>query len=102
MKIAGRAEPHESAREHVTGAALYTDDLCLRFPRLLHAWPICSPHAHAMVKGLDFSAALAARGVVAVLTGSDAPGEANSGSNRHDEPLFPLEVMFHQQPVAWV
>jgi xanthine dehydrogenase large subunit len=55
-----------------------------------------------MVKGLDFSAALAARGVVAVLTGSDAPGEANSGSNRHDEPLFPLEVMFHQQPVAWV
>ena len=23
-------------------------------------------------------------------------------SSRHDEPLFPSEVMYHQQPVAWV
>ena len=30
------------------------------------------------------------------------PGEGDSGSNRHDEPLFPTEVMYHQQPVAWV
>ena len=102
MKIAGRAEPHESAREHVTGSALYTDDLCLRFPGLLHAWPVSAPHAHALVKALDTSAALEQSGVVAVLTGADVPGEADSGSNRHDEPLFPSEVMFHQQPVAWV
>jgi xanthine dehydrogenase iron-sulfur cluster and FAD-binding subunit A len=27
MKIVGKAIPHESARGHVTGAALYTDDL---------------------------------------------------------------------------
>jgi xanthine dehydrogenase large subunit len=102
MKIAGRAEPHESARGHVTGAALYTDDLGLRFPGLLHAWPVCAPHAHALVKALDTAAALEQSGVVAVLTGADVPGEADSGSNRHDEPLFPSEVMFHQQPVAWV
>jgi xanthine dehydrogenase large subunit len=102
MKIAGTAVRHESAREHVTGGALYTDDLCLRFPQLLHAWPVLAPHAHALVKRLDASAALSEPGVVTVLTGSDAPGEADSGSNRHDEPLFPSEVMFHQQPVAWV
>lgn len=102
MKIAGRAEPHESARDHVTGAALYTDDLCLRFPGLLHAWPVCAPHAHALLKTLDTSAALEERGVVTVLRGTDAPGEADSGSNRHDEPLFPSEVMFYRQPVAWV
>src|SRR4051794_33370435 len=29
-------------------------------------------------------------------------GEGNSGPNRHDEPLFPVEVMHHLQPVAWV
>jgi len=39
---------------------------------------------------------------VHVLTAADVPGEGDSGSNRHDEPLFPREVMFHQQPVAWV
>ena len=32
-----KAVPHESARGHVTGEALYTDDLGLRFPGLLHA-----------------------------------------------------------------
>ncbi|MBV8841942.1 MAG: molybdopterin-dependent oxidoreductase, partial [Bryobacterales bacterium] len=102
MKIAGRPEPHESARDHVTGSALYTDDLCRRFPGLLHAWPVCAPHAYAAVKALDFSEALKQPGVVTVLTGADAPGEADSGSNRRDEPLFPTEVMFHGQPVAWV
>ena len=33
----GKPLPHESARGHVTGGALYTDDLLGRFPKLLHA-----------------------------------------------------------------
>ena len=41
-------------------------------------------------------------GVVTVLTAADVPGEGDTGSSRHDEPLFPTEVMYHQQPVAWV
>lgn len=83
---------HESARGHVTGEALYTDDLIGRFPSLLHAWPVMSPHAHARVLSIDPAGEL-------VLTG--APGEADSGANRHDEPLFPTTVMHHGQPVAW-
>ncbi len=102
MRIAGQTVPHESAREHVTGEALYTDDLLLRFPRALHAWPVLAPHAHAYVKGLDASAALSEPGVATVLTAHDVPGEGDSGANRHDEPLFPAEVMYHSQPVAWV
>lgn len=102
MKIAGKAVPHESAREHVTGEALYTDDLVVRFPNVLHAYPVVSPHAHATVARLDDSAALQEPGVAAVLTAKDVPGEGDSGSNRHDEPLFPTEVMYHSQPVAWV
>ena len=93
--------PHESARGHVTGDALYTDDLIGRFPNLLHAWPVTAPHAHARVTRLDGAAALAAPGVVKVLTGSDVPGEGDTGAARHDEPLFPHEVLFHSQPVAW-
>jgi xanthine dehydrogenase large subunit len=102
LKIAGKAVPHESAHEHVTGEALYTDDLLLRFPQPLHAWPVLSPHAHALVKALDVAEALTEPGVATVLTADDVPGEGDSGCNRHDEPLFPTEVMYHSQPVAWV
>src|SRR5580704_6337866 len=102
MKITGQPLPHESARGHVTGDALYTDDLVLRFPGILHAWPVMSPHAHAFVVRLDAESAMQEPGVIATLTGADVPGEGDSGSNRHDEPLFPAEVTYHSQPVAWV
>src|SRR5215468_11080380 len=102
MKIVGQAVPHESARGHVTGEALYTDDLLARFPSLLHAWPVLAPHAHARLTKLDVTPALIEPGVCHVLTAADVPGEGDSGCARHDEPLFPTEIMFHQQPVAWV
>jgi xanthine dehydrogenase large subunit len=102
VKVIGAPVPHESARAHVTGEAVYVDDLCGRYSNLLHAWPVCAPHAHALVAELDASPALAEPGVVATLTESDVPGEGNSGANRHDEPLFPTEVLYHHQPVAWV
>jgi xanthine dehydrogenase large subunit len=102
VKTVGRPLPHESARGHVTGDAMYADDLCGRLPHLLHAWPVLAPHAHALVTRLDWSHALEVPGVVTVLTQADVPGEADSGPNRHDEPLFPSEVLFHHQPIVWV
>jgi xanthine dehydrogenase large subunit len=102
MTIVGKPLPHESARGHVTGEALYTDDLLGRFPHLLHAWPVTAPYAHARVKRVDAAPALDEPGVVTTLVATDAPGEADSGAARRDEPLFPSEVMFHRQPVAWV
>jgi len=102
MKRTGQPLHHESAHGHVTGEALYTDDLLGRYPGLLHAWPVLAPHAHAELTHLDPSAALAAPGVVTVLTSADVAGEGDSGPVRHDEPIFPSEVMFHNQPVAWV
>jgi xanthine dehydrogenase large subunit len=102
MRIAGQRIPHESARGHVTGDALYTEDVALRTPGTLHAWPVMAPHAHALLTRLDVAPAMDEPGVVATLTAGDAPGEADSGSNRHDEPLFPSEVLYHAQSVAWV
>jgi xanthine dehydrogenase large subunit len=102
MAIAGKAVPHESARGHVTGSAIYTDDLLSRFPNLLHAWPVTAPHPHARVLALDAAPALDEPGVVTTLTAADTPGDGDTGPSRHDEPLFPTEVMFHRQPVAWV
>ncbi len=97
-----RNDVHESARAHVTGEALYTDDMIGHFPGLLHAWPITAPHAHAVITGLNFHDAMKQPGVITTLAADDAPGEADSGANRHDEPLFPREVLYHSQPVAWV
>jgi xanthine dehydrogenase large subunit len=101
MRIAGQSVPHESARAHVTGAALYTNDLANRLPGVLHAWPVTAPHAHAWLTHLDVARALAEPGVVATLSASDASGEADSGT-RHDEPLFPTEIMHHSQAIAWI
>jgi xanthine dehydrogenase large subunit len=102
MKSIGQPLPHESAEGHVTGRALYTDDLVERHPGALHAWPVCAPLAHAMLVSLDVAAARKMPGVHAVLTGSDVTGENDTGAARHDEPLFPSEISYHSQPVAWV
>lgn len=101
MKVVGRAIPHESARAHVTGRALYTDDLWPRYPQVLHAWPVQAPHAHARITRLEASPAYAVPGVVKVLTAADVPG-LNDVGTKGDEPLFPSEVMYHGQAVAWV
>ena len=97
-----RLQAHESADGHVTGSALYTDDLLSRFPHPLHAWPVLAPHCHARLIEIDPAPALRVPGVTTVLTGADVPGEGDSGPVRHDEPLFPNEIQFHGQPVAWV
>jgi carbon-monoxide dehydrogenase large subunit len=53
----------------LTGSGRYTADWTL--PGQLHAAFLRSDHAHAAVRGIDVSAALAAPGVAAVLTGAD-------------------------------
>jgi xanthine dehydrogenase large subunit len=97
----GQAVGHESGALHVTGAAKYADDLGPDAARLAHAWPVMAPHAHARVLEIDGAAALALPGVLAVLTAADVPGENDTGPARRDEPLFPAEVSFHGQAVAW-
>lgn len=92
---------HESADLHVTGAALYTQDLLGRTRDPLHAWPLQAPHAHAWITGLDPEPAYRVPGVVRVLTAADVPG-LNDAGEKHDEPLFPAEVMFYGHAVCWV
>jgi xanthine dehydrogenase large subunit len=93
--------PHESAALHVTGTALYTEDLLNRHKDVLHAWPLQAPHAHARVTDLRVQPAYEVPGVVKVLTAADMPG-LNDAGEKHDEPLFPEEVMFYGHAVCWV
>src|SRR5688572_8420744 len=54
---------------HVSGRGRYVDDLVL--PRMLHAFVLRSPYAHARIVSVNGSAAAAWPGVAAVLTPSD-------------------------------
>jgi carbon-monoxide dehydrogenase large subunit len=53
----------------VTGKGSYTDDVNL--PGQAYAAMVRSPHAHAHIRAIDTTAAMAAPGVLAVLTGRD-------------------------------
>ncbi|MFE6838524.1 xanthine dehydrogenase molybdopterin binding subunit [Streptomyces sp. NPDC057705] len=99
--VVGVSMPHESANLHVTGAALYTDDLVHRTKDVLHAHPVQVMKAHGRITALRTEPALAVPGVVRVLTVADVPG-VNDAGMKHDEPLFPDVVMFHGHAVAWV
>ncbi|MEV6286149.1 xanthine dehydrogenase molybdopterin binding subunit [Kribbella sp. NPDC051770] len=100
--VVGVPLPHESAALHVTGEALYTDDLVVRTRDVLHAYPVQSPHAHARIVELRVKPAYDVPGVVRVLTSEDVPG-VNDAGVKHDEPLFPNEeVMFHGHAICWV
>lgn len=99
---ASRDLSHESAVGHVTGSALYVDDVARRRD-MLEIWPVISPHARARITSIDASEAAKEPGVTCVLTAKDVPGMNDVGAVRHDEPLFAdTEVLFHGQVVAMV
>jgi carbon-monoxide dehydrogenase large subunit len=97
----------------ITGTSTYVDDL--KLPRTAHIAFVRSPHGHARVRGIDASAALAAPGVVAVLTAADINGACTSKmpyevslapfQNVHDMDRYPLatdKVRYVGDPVAIV
>ncbi|MCY4548286.1 MAG: xanthine dehydrogenase family protein molybdopterin-binding subunit [Defluviicoccus sp.] len=65
----GEPVPRSEDRRFLTGRGRYVDDLAQG--RMAHGAVVRSPHAHARIAGIDASAALAAPGVLAVLTGAD-------------------------------
>src|SRR5690349_11491255 len=99
--VVGEPLHHEAAALHVTGQALYTDDLVGRTSHVLHAHPVQAQVAHARVTRLDVAPAYDVPGVVRVLTADDVPG-VNDAGVKHDEPLFPSEVMYFGHAVCWV
>jgi CO/xanthine dehydrogenase Mo-binding subunit len=70
QSVVGRAAVRQDGPERVRGEARYTADIQL--PGMLHAAMLRSPYAHARVRRIDFTKALALPGVRAAL----GPGEA--------------------------
>ena len=78
---------HDSADKHVSGRALYIDDLP-QPANLLHVFIGMSERAHAHVISLDLTAVRAAPGVVDVVCASDVPGTNDVSPVAGDDPLF--------------
>lgn len=84
----GESLRHDSGHKHVTGRAVYVDDIP-EPPGTLHVQLGLSTRAYARVVKLDLEAVRAAPGVVAVLTAADIPGENDlSPTPTHDDPMF--------------
>jgi len=93
---------HDSAVGHVTGRALYIDDVP-NVPGTLEAALVLSPHAHARIRSIDVSRALAAPGVAAAIVASDIPGKNDIAPIRSDEPLLAAHLVeYVGQPVVAV
>jgi CO/xanthine dehydrogenase Mo-binding subunit len=87
------------SEEKVRGTTRYAADEWR--PGLLHARIVPSVYAHARIRSIDVSAALAMPGVVAVLTAADLP-IAGADDMRMFEPLARDEALFVGHPVALV
>src|SRR5689334_11189217 len=89
---------HDSARKHVTGQAIYTDDIAEPFGTL-HLAAGGAARAHARLRKLDVSRVRKAPGVALVLTVADIPGINDvSPIGAGDDPVFvDKEVLFHGQ-----
>jgi len=61
----------------ITGSGQYVDDISR--PGQVYAYFVRSPHAHAIIKNIDTSAALNAPGVLAVFTGKDLAADKIGG-----------------------
>lgn len=86
---------HDSSVKHVTGEALYIDDM----PSLsgsLELILVTSPFAHANIRSIDEADALAMSGVVAVLTANDIVG------NNDIAPIFSGEPAIAEGVVEYV
>ncbi len=93
-------QKHDSAHKHVSGEAVYIDDM----PEpvgTLHACLGLAEVAHGTITSMDLSKVRAAPGVVTVLTADDIPGENDiSPTGLHDEPILASDrVQFFGQPI---
>jgi len=96
----GESVPRVDAREKVTGAALFADDLQFG-PGLLYARIKRSLHPHALIKSIDTSQARTLPGVKTVVTGEDFPGHI--GLYLQDRHIFCRDrVRYVGDPVAGV
>jgi len=89
----GQPLPRLEDRRLVTGNGQYTDDISVEGQ--VYAAFLRSPHAHARIAAIDVSAARAAPGVIAVLTGDDYLADGFQGMQHVP---MPVDAIDHTVP----
>jgi aerobic carbon-monoxide dehydrogenase large subunit len=80
----GQAVRRVEDQRFLLGRGRYVDDI--RLPGECHGVTVLSPHAHAHIKRVDVSKAIAAPGILCVLTGADAAAEKLGAMTSHMMP----------------
>ena len=97
LKVVGTRPVRPDGVEKVTGRANFGADLHL--PGMIHGKVLRSPHAHARVKSVDVSGALAMEGVLAAVSGDDFAEQTDDlGRNV----IARDKVLYHGHAVAAV
>ena len=90
---------HESAALHVTGQAVYVDDMPLP-SNSVHIALGLSHVSHGKLNSIVVDEALLAPGVMAVLSAADIPGQNDCSPVMGDDPIFAEnKVMYNGQAV---
>src|SRR5512140_582334 len=84
LTYVGKRALRDDAREKVTGAALFLEDM--KLAGMLHGKALRSRYAHARIVRIDTSAAEKLPGVRGIVTGAELP--FLHGESLHDEPLL--------------
>ena len=101
LNVVGHSIIRPDARDKVTGAPIFTEDL--DFEGILYGKVLRSQHPHARLLKVDVSKARKLPGVIAVLTADDIPGEKNHGLVTNDWPVLAYDkVRYAGDAVALV
>jgi 4-hydroxybenzoyl-CoA reductase subunit alpha len=101
LRVIGVPRRRVDARAKVTGQTRFADDIFL--PRMVHCKLLRSPYAHARIRKVDVSRALAHPGVHLVLTGQNLPIQYGILPVSQDEQALCLDHVRHVgDPVAAV
>ena len=91
--------PHDSASKHVSGHAIYTDDIKEPYGTL-HGAIGYSKKAHAIIKKIDLSEVWKSEGVISIIGHNDVPGRNDVGPVFDGDPIFPSKkVEYYGQPL---
>jgi len=90
--------PHESGTKHVSGKAIYVDDIPESAGTLYGAigW---SKKAHAIIKKMNLIEVIKSEGVIAVVTSQDIEGRNDVGAVYDGDPIFPKKAEYYGQPL---
>ncbi|MSQ15061.1 MAG: xanthine dehydrogenase family protein molybdopterin-binding subunit [Dehalococcoidia bacterium] len=100
--VVGKRVPRVDAVDKATGRSIYGSDIYL--PGMLHCKILSSTQAHAKIKKIDFSKALAVPGVKSIITAADVPDimYGTVGNIRDRSFMARDRVRFIGEPVAAV